>query len=278
MIIDMHAHVWRNRQEQSLRTIRRAADIYHLDKVLISGLGSYSPDQAEISLLNAAVAAICEEDPLFAGYVYVDPLHQDAMDTLQYWLPHPCMVGMKLWVSCRCDETACDSLYEYCAAEKAPVLIHAFEKAAGQLPGSLFKGVDQYRGFLCRAVLVQAVAGRLITPAGDPQLHPHHARMWQPVLQGIHRVLVQRVHIDVSREQRVLFADRRHGGVQKRDLRLVGAVAAQTGNEDFVKMVDVRGPTDGPEALFLAVAPDMGVHVDDHDIPHGCPKICCDRE
>lgn len=135
MIIDMHAHVWRNRQEQSLRTIRRAADIYHLDKVLISGLGSYSPDQAEISLLNAAVAAICEEDPLFAGYVYVDPLHQDAMDTLQYWLPHPCMVGMKLWVSCRCDETACDSLYEYCAAEKAPVLIHAFEKAAGQLPG-----------------------------------------------------------------------------------------------------------------------------------------------
>lgn len=67
MIIDMHAHVWRNRQEQSLRTIRRAADIYHLDKVLISGLGSYSPDQAEISLLNAAVAAICEEDPLFAG-------------------------------------------------------------------------------------------------------------------------------------------------------------------------------------------------------------------
>ena len=120
MIIDMHAHVWRNRQEQSLRTIRRAADIYHLDKVLISGLGSYSPDQAEISLLNAAVAAICEEDPLFAGYVYVDPLHQDAMDTLQYWLPHPCMVGMKLWVSCRCDETACDSLYEYSGIRKPP--------------------------------------------------------------------------------------------------------------------------------------------------------------
>lgn len=135
MIIDMHAHVWRSRQEQSLQQIRKAADIYHLDKIIISGLGSYSPDQAEISSLNAAVAAICESDPLFAGYAYVNPLHKDAIDTLKYWMSHHYMVGMKLWVSCWCDDTACDSLYEYCAAEKAPVLIHAFEKAVGQLPG-----------------------------------------------------------------------------------------------------------------------------------------------
>ena len=137
MIIDMHAHVhvWHNRQEQDLRYIRKAAEIYQLDKIIISGLGSYSPDQAEISLLNAAVASICESDPLFAGYTYVNPLLKGAIDTLQYWMPHPYMVGMKLWVSCWCDDISCDSLYEYCAAEQVPVLIHAFEKAVKQLPG-----------------------------------------------------------------------------------------------------------------------------------------------
>lgn len=126
-IIDMHAHVWHGAYESGARQLKRAAEVYHIDRIFISALGCYQPDSEELEELNQAVVDMCQQDPLFSGYVYLNPLLPDTMERLKRGMEKDGMVGVKLWCSCLCDDVACDPIYEYCAKENIPVLLHAFE-------------------------------------------------------------------------------------------------------------------------------------------------------
>ena len=134
-IIDIHAHLWLGRAERDAALMRRAAERYGIERILVSSLGSHRPDGDEIAALNRQTAALTASDSLFRGYVTVAPELPGSLDALRRGAEDWGAVGMKLWVSCLCDEDVCDRLYDYCAGRGLPVLIHAFAKTAGQLPG-----------------------------------------------------------------------------------------------------------------------------------------------
>ena len=133
-IIDMHAHIWRNRADACAKTMHQAAERFGIEKILVSALGSHYPDQAEVAELNALTEKLIRQDPLFGGYVTISPEHDNSLDVLRKGIETQDMIGMKIWVSCLCDDDRCDRLYDYCGENDIPVLIHAFAKAKGQLP------------------------------------------------------------------------------------------------------------------------------------------------
>ena len=133
-IIDIHAHIWLGREGDNIKCLHRAAQEYGVEKIIISPLGSHCPDSDEITRLNDTAAKICDSDPLFCAYVTVSPEHSNALQVLEEGI-HRGAVGMKVWVSCLCDEACCHVLYRRCAEAGLPVLVHTFAKTVGQLPG-----------------------------------------------------------------------------------------------------------------------------------------------
>lgn len=133
-VIDIHAHIWLGQEAQNLFRMRAAAERYGIEKILISPLGTHRPSPEEIGRLNRAARAVCREEALFERYVTVAPEHENAPEVLEAGLDTGA-VGMKLWVSCLCDDERCDGLYERCARAGVPVLVHTFSKTVGQLPG-----------------------------------------------------------------------------------------------------------------------------------------------
>ncbi len=133
-IIDMHAHIFKNREAECVNTMRKAADRFGIEKILVSALGSHCPDQAEVAYLNQQTEKLIRQDALFGGYVTVSPEHDDSLDVLRKGIETQGMIGMKIWVSCLCDDERCDRLYDYCGQNNVPVLVHAFAKTVGQLP------------------------------------------------------------------------------------------------------------------------------------------------
>ena len=133
-IIDMHAHIWRNRAEACAKSMHQAAERFGIEKILVSALGSHYPDKAEVTELNELTENLIRQDSLFSGYVTVSPEHDNSLDVLRKGIEKQGMIGMKIWVSCLCDDACCDKLYDYCGGNNVPVLIHAFAKSSGQLP------------------------------------------------------------------------------------------------------------------------------------------------
>lgn len=133
-MVDIHAHLWLGQEEQNIREMEQAAEQFCIDTILISALGSHRPDEAEIKALNELAFRTCQNKPLFRPYVTVSPEHPGSLQVLKDGIQRSA-VGMKLWVSCLCDDPRCDPLYQLCAEAGIPVLIHTFAKTTGQLPG-----------------------------------------------------------------------------------------------------------------------------------------------
>lgn len=132
-MIDIHAHIWLGQEEKNAADMRKAAENFGVEAILISALGSHQPDEREIEVLNDRCFALCREDSLFYPYVTVAPEHKSAMEVLEKGISRGA-VGMKIWVSCLCDDPKCDPLYRCCAEAGLPVLVHTFSKTVGQLP------------------------------------------------------------------------------------------------------------------------------------------------
>lgn len=130
----MHAHIWNGREKECADAMRKAAEHYGIEKILISALGSHYPDRDEVRYLNEQTEKLIREDKLFGGYVTVSPEHDNALEVLKKGIETQGMIGLKIWVSCLCDDKCCDPLYAYCAENQIPVLIHVFKKTVGQLP------------------------------------------------------------------------------------------------------------------------------------------------
>lgn len=133
-LIDVHAHLWWGNEQENIAMLRQEADRYGFERILISTLRRHQPSPEELRQYNEVTFDACRKDPLFAGYVTVSPEHSNALEVLEGGLRRGA-VGMKLWVSCLCDDCCCDPLYIRCAKEGIPVLVHTFVKAGGQLPG-----------------------------------------------------------------------------------------------------------------------------------------------
>lgn len=134
MVIDMHAHLWAGHMEQDKEEILRAMDEFGIDKVYVSALKWERPTQDEVEMLNHAVAAFHKEhEKEIGGYVFVNPVNQNALDVLKRGIEEQGMLGMKLWIDVFCDDPCVYPLIEKTIDYGVPVLIHAFYKANGQM-------------------------------------------------------------------------------------------------------------------------------------------------
>lgn len=134
MLIDMHAHIWRGRYGENKEELIKASSLYGISKIYISGLGSFFPDESEISELNHEVYLFMKEQPdIIEGMCYINPMHENALDVLKNGIEYYGMAGMKLWVATYCDAPSVNPLMEKCIDYNVPVLVHAFHKTVGQL-------------------------------------------------------------------------------------------------------------------------------------------------
>ena len=63
-----------------------------------------------MAYLNRQTEKLIREDPLFAGYVTVSPEHDNALEVLRRGVEEQGMMGLKIWVSCLCDDPRCDRI------------------------------------------------------------------------------------------------------------------------------------------------------------------------
>ena len=134
MIIDFHAHIWAAHPEEDKAAMRRAAKLYGIEKIYVSGLKSHISDEDEIAMLNDMVYQAMQEDTLFGGAVYVNPLHKNVMDVIRRACEDRGFEIIKLWICTLADVPQMDPIMEYAAANGIPVLFHSFCKTIGQIP------------------------------------------------------------------------------------------------------------------------------------------------
>ena len=76
MLLDMHTHLWvqdgsRDTAEENKRTILKTCENFQVDRIYLSSLGSYYPDEEEIRCLNRMTYDFMREYPeLVRGYCY----------------------------------------------------------------------------------------------------------------------------------------------------------------------------------------------------------------
>lgn len=135
MIVDCHAHLWDGRFADNKREIVTACQRYPIERVCVSGLGSYTPDSDEIERLNREVARFMAEEPdLIRGFCSLNPRHPGSLSQLRACVEDRGMVGLKLWVATLCDDPLVFPLVEQCIRYDIPLLLHAWHKSVGQLP------------------------------------------------------------------------------------------------------------------------------------------------
>lgn len=134
MVIDMHAHLWESEAEKCKADIVNVCSQFNVSKVMVSSLGGYYPDEAEIHRLNKLTYDFMKEEPgTIEGYCYLNPRHSNSLYTLKRCIEDYGMCGVKLWVATFCDDPLVNPIVEQCIEYKIPILIHAFHKAVDQL-------------------------------------------------------------------------------------------------------------------------------------------------
>ncbi|HRX43354.1 MAG TPA: hypothetical protein P5315_11325, partial [Clostridia bacterium] len=63
MIIDIHAHLWGGAYIENKRQIIRSAELFGFNRVFISSIQSYNPDEEEIEFLNNLTLGFMKEEP-----------------------------------------------------------------------------------------------------------------------------------------------------------------------------------------------------------------------
>ncbi|MBN2557772.1 MAG: amidohydrolase [Clostridia bacterium] len=133
MIIDIHAHLWAGSYNEDKIRIIKACETFEINRVYISSLLSYYPDENEIRMLNDLTLGFMRERPgMIGGFAHVDPRHGNKLDVIDRAIGGG-MEGVKLWVSVHCDDVRVDAVAKRCIQYNVPILMHAFHKAFGQL-------------------------------------------------------------------------------------------------------------------------------------------------
>jgi len=133
MIIDTHAHLWDENYIEDKKIILKVLDTFNIDKIYISTLQVYYPSMEDVKRYNNKTYEFMQEDSRVGGFIYVDPTHDNCMEVLKEGVKRK-MAGIKLWVSCFCDDKRVDRVAKFCIDNNLPMLVHAFKKSTGQLP------------------------------------------------------------------------------------------------------------------------------------------------
>ena len=93
------------------------------------------PTREEVEHTNGITESIVRtHGDLFRGMVYIDPKDdRHALTDARRAIEQQGMIGVKLWISCFCDEECVSPIAAYAQEHRIPVLIHAWDKATGNL-------------------------------------------------------------------------------------------------------------------------------------------------
>lgn len=145
MIWDVHCHLGglsgRTPHERMSRLIE-LADRMGIERLCVSmGMNwSYDPDPASLRRQNDEVLeALSHWHHRAFGFVYLNPNHvKESLKELERCVRDGPMVGVKLWVACRCNDPRLDEIVARAAELDAPVLQHTWIKTpAIQNPGAV---------------------------------------------------------------------------------------------------------------------------------------------
>jgi predicted TIM-barrel fold metal-dependent hydrolase len=133
LIIDFHAHLWaRDDAEEAMASVAGRCGV---DRICISAIRSYVPDEAEIAELNARTLRALRRWPeLYIGFVYVNPKHGAAALRAIDEAAAQGVKGIKLWVSCHADDPSVFPIADKALELDWPILQHAWRKWTGNLP------------------------------------------------------------------------------------------------------------------------------------------------
>ncbi|MHB0858439.1 MAG: amidohydrolase family protein [Anaerolineae bacterium] len=141
--LDMHVHLPQG--EGQIDDLIAEAQQVGVTRLILNDLGREGwpeyPSVSHVRQANERLYGVVAAHPGVAyGLVYVNPNHDEAPTILREGLTQPGIVGIKLWVSCRDANGRLDPCYrvlEIAQEWGVPVLIHAFERTGGNLPGEL---------------------------------------------------------------------------------------------------------------------------------------------
>ena len=137
MIIDVHMHLWGD-HESTKSEILKVCERHDVRKTFISTLlGTLQqPNEEEIRTGNDITYRFMKSAPsLIKGLAYLNPLNDNCADELKRRIEDEGMSGIKIWVATQCDNPHVDIIADLAIKYDIPILIHAFYKKMGFLPG-----------------------------------------------------------------------------------------------------------------------------------------------
>ncbi len=134
MIVDFHAHLWaRDDAEEAMVEV---CERHGVDKICISAIQSYVPDEPEVVAHNERVLRAIRKWPdVYVGFVYVNPKH--GKETTLRMIDEAADNGfqaIKLWVSCYADDPDVNPIAERAIELNWPIMQHAWMKWTGNIP------------------------------------------------------------------------------------------------------------------------------------------------
>ena len=135
-LIDLHAHLWRGREDKGARETLQEAELFDVEYIAISHLPPpQSPPEAFREGNDRVAQWVKRSGGLFRGQAVCNPRYtQAALDELQRCYEVLGMRMVKLWISARCVESCVLPVVEKCIDLGMPILQHAFRKATGNYP------------------------------------------------------------------------------------------------------------------------------------------------
>ena len=136
IIYDVHTHLFAGSYEKDRNTLLKAAEVFGISKLFVSSLeaGLPNPTEEQATAANIETFKFKKDYPdLIEGYIYVSPEHKNSLKLLRQGMEDWGACGLKLWVSTYCDDEHVFPLVEQMIEYNAPILIHSFHKAVGQL-------------------------------------------------------------------------------------------------------------------------------------------------
>ncbi len=141
VIWDAHGHLSTpgSTPQQRMASLLRIADRMGIQRVIVF-MGypwSQDPTPDEMRRQNdQALQAIEHAEGRALGFVYLNPAHtHESLEEIDRCVRNGPMVGVKLWVALRCNDTRLDPIVAHAAQLKAPILQHTWTKITGNLPG-----------------------------------------------------------------------------------------------------------------------------------------------
>ena len=134
-IIDAHVHLWGPTADADRAVLTEMADRFDLAAMWVSPLfGWLQPGVEDMVAGNDVAAAFARDDPRVRLFARIDPRHgQKARDELSRCVEELGCAGVKVWMF-PADDPAMDPLVEQLIDLDRPLLMHALDKAVGQLP------------------------------------------------------------------------------------------------------------------------------------------------